>query len=234
QTTNNKQQTTNNKQQTTNNKQQTTNNKQQTTKPYLYNMLKIPKKLTRKHWSNIIFVVVLLLIFFTPAGTFVKVKLNQAKMLFVSPSSIEEAERVVLSNFQWNLVDTNGKVVNFQEMEGNIILVNFWATWCPPCIAEMPSLHNLHKDYGDKITFLFVANDTKEKVNTYLEKNNYNLPVYYATGNAPKEMQSNSIPTTFLIDDQGKIVMKEIGAANWNSTNVRTQIDELLAFSLAE
>ncbi|KAB8154892.1 redoxin family protein [Kordia sp. TARA_039_SRF] len=197
-------------------------------------MLKIPKKLTKKHWGNIIFVVVLALILFTPAGTFVKVKLNQAKMLFVNPSSIEEAERVVLSDFQWNLVDSKGKAINFQQMEGNIILLNFWATWCPPCIAEMPSLHNLYKDYGDKITFLFVANDEKKNVEAYLKKNTYDLPVYYAAENAPKEIQSNSIPATFLIDDQGKIVMKEIGSANWNSTNVRTQIDELLAFSLAE
>ncbi|AXG70845.1 thiol-disulfide oxidoreductase ResA [Kordia sp. SMS9] len=191
-------------------------------------------KLTKKHWYNIIFVVVLVLIIFTPVGTFVKIKFNQAKMLFFSPTNIEVSERVVISDFDWNLVDSNGKPVNFQEMEGNIILVNFWATWCPPCVAEMPSLNNLYVDYKDKITFVFLANDTMKSVEAYLEKNTYDFPVYYSKEKEPIELQSSSIPTTYLIDDQGTIVMKEVGAYNWNSTSVRNQIDELLAFSLAE
>lgn len=191
-------------------------------------------KLTRKHWSNIIFVVVIALIIFTPVGTFVKVKLNQAKMLFFSPDSIELAERVTVSDFQWNLVDSSGKMVNFKEMEGDVILVNFWATWCPPCVAEMPSLNKLYADYKDKITFVFLANDKIKNVEAYLEKNGYDFPVYYSKDNEPTELQSPSIPTTYLIDDQGSIVMKEVGSYNWNSTNVRNQIDELLAFSLAE
>jgi len=191
-------------------------------------------KLKRKHWSNIIFVAIIALIIFTPIGTFVKVKLNQAKMLFFSPSAIEEINRVNISNFDWNLVDSSGKTVNFKEMEGDIILVNFWATWCPPCVAEMPSLNELYKDYGDKITFVFLANDKIKSVNSYLKKNEYNLPVYYSKDNEPEELRSPNIPTTYLIDDQGNIVMKEVGSYNWNSINVRNQIDEMLAFLLAE
>ena len=155
-------------------------------------------------------------------------------MLFFSPSAIEEINRVNISNFDWNLVDSSGKTVNFKEMEGDIILVNFWATWCPPCVAEMPSLNELYKDYGDKITFVFLANDKIKSVNSYLKKNEYNLPVYYSKDNEPEELRSPSIPTTYLIDDQGNIVMKEVGSYNWNSTNVRNQIDEMLAFLLAE
>lgn len=191
-------------------------------------------KLTKKHWINIIFVVVIALIIFTPVGTFVKIKLNQAKMLFFHPSSIEDAKRVTISDFDWNLTDSSGKTVNFKEMEGNIILVNFWATWCPPCVAEMPSLAKLYADYGDKISFVFMTKDKTEVVNTFFKKNGYDFPVYSTRANVPKELESPSIPTTYLIDDQGKIVMKEIGSYNWNSTNVRNQIDELLAFSLAE
>ena len=191
-------------------------------------------KLTKKHWSNIIFVAVLVLILFTPVGTFLKVKLNQAKLLFVNPSSIEVEEREVVNEFNWKLIDETGRTFNFQEMEGEIVLINFWATWCPPCIAEMPSLQKLHDDYGKKITFMFVANDDPEKVRSFMEENNYDLPVYYAASDVPSKLYSRSIPATFLLDDQGKIVMKEIGSSNWNSQNVRRQIDELIAFSLAE
>ena len=98
----------------------------------------------------------------------------------------------------------------------------------------MPSLNALYSDYKDKIKFVFVANDQKSKVDAYLEKNNYDLPVYYSSEKAPTELYSNSIPATFLIDDRGKIVMKEIGSSDWNSTKVRNQINELVAFSLAE
>ncbi len=154
--------------------------------------------------------------------------------MVTNPSSIEEADREAVGDFNWNLVDSQGKTVNFQEMEGNVVLINFWATWCPPCIAEMPNLNELYTDYKDKISFVFVANDNVKSVNAYLKKNNYNLPVYYTSDDAPTALYSKSIPATFLIDDQGKIVMKEIGSSDWNSTNVRNQIDELLAFSLAE
>lgn len=190
--------------------------------------------IAKKHWSNILFVIVIALIIFTPVGSYVKVKLNQMKLIFSNPSSIEEAKRVTVSDFNWNLVDGSGKIVNFQEMEGEIVLVNFWATWCPPCIAEMPSLNELYADYKDKIRFVFVASDEVKNVNSYFEKNNFNLPVYYTSEKAPTELYANSIPATFLIDDRGKIIMKEIGSSDWNSKNVRNQIDELLAFSLAE
>ncbi|EDP95911.1 TlpA disulfide reductase family protein [Kordia algicida OT-1] len=190
--------------------------------------------ITKKLRNNIIFFVAIALLLFTPLGTFVKVQLLKVYVAVSSPASIEETNREVVNDFHWNLVDSSGKNVNFQEMEGEIILINFWATWCPPCIAEMPNLNKLHKDYGDKIKFLFVANDAVEKVNAYLGKNQYNLPVYYSSEKAPKELYSNSIPATFLIDDRGKIIMKKIGVSNWNSETVRNQIDELLAFSLAE
>ncbi|WP_046744508.1 TlpA family protein disulfide reductase [Kordia zhangzhouensis] len=191
-------------------------------------------KYIRIQWSNLLFVLVLVLLLFTPVGTYVKVKLNQAKLWFVNPSTIEIAKRESISNFNWNLVDNEGKQINFQQMEGEVVLVNFWATWCPPCIAEMPSLQELYADYGKRIKFLFVANDQPQKVSSFLKENGYNLPVYYAKSEVPKELYSRSIPATFLIDDQGNIVMKEIGSSNWNSQNVRKQIDELIAFSLAE
>lgn len=190
--------------------------------------------ITKKLRNNIIFFSMIGLLLFTPVGTFVKVQLMKIFIMVSSPSSIEEADRVTVSDFNWNLVDSSGKIVNFQEMEGEIVLINFWATWCPPCIAEMPNLNELYKDYKDKITFVFVASDNVKNVNSYLEKNQYDLPVYYASENAPTELYSKSIPATFLLDDYGKIVMKKIGSSDWNSTNVRNQIDELLAFSLAE
>lgn len=191
-------------------------------------------KITKKQWNNIVFFIVLALLIFTPVGTYVKVQLMKLKVMVTNPSSIEEANRVTIRNFDWSLSDNQGKTVNFQEMEGEIVLVNFWATWCPPCVAEMPNLQALYEDYKHKINFVFVANDKVANVNAFLKKYQYDFPVYYALNDVPTALYSKSIPATFLIDDHGKIVMKEIGSSDWNSENVRKQIDELLAFSIAE
>ncbi|WP_407918676.1 TlpA family protein disulfide reductase [Flavobacterium xinjiangense] len=108
------------------------------------------------------------------------------------------------------------------------MFINFWATWCPPCIAEMPSFQNLYANYQDKIIFLFVTTDSFEKANTFMNKENLTLPVYQSITNPPLEMESSTIPATFLIDKQGNIVLAKIGTANWNSDSFRGKLDQLL------
>ena len=109
------------------------------------------------------------------------------------------------------------------------MFINFWATWCPPCIAEMPDLQELYNDYGEKITFLFVTNEDRETVSSFFTKKEYNLPAYQAIQKAPEQLYSRSIPATYLINKQGEIVINKTGAASWNSKKVRSQIDQLLS-----
>ena len=103
-----------------------------------------------------------------------------------------------------------------------------WATWCPPCVAEMPSLQDLYNDYKDQVVFVFVTSEGAEKVTPFMEKNNYNLPIYNMMSKEPDLLSTQSIPTTYLINKKGEIVIKKTGAANWNSTKVRNQLDELI------
>jgi peroxiredoxin len=92
----------------------------------------------------------------------------------------------------------------------------------------MPSIQKLYDSYKNEVVFLFVANDKVEKVNSYLKENNYTFPVHFEITNTPAELISSSIPTTFIIDKSGKIVMEKKGAANWNSDKVRAVLDKLL------
>ncbi|MFV8271313.1 TlpA family protein disulfide reductase [Flavobacterium sp. GT2N3] len=184
---------------------------------------KTPKRATIK---NIVFIVFLALLLFSPLGTFVKVQIS--RLLALSPTTLPATEQKKLSTYQWQLIDNNGKVVYLEEFKGKIIFINFWATWCPPCIAEMPGMQKLYSDYQDKIVFLFVTTDSFEKANAFLIKENLNLPIFQSVSNPPLEMESSTIPATYLIDQETNVVLEKIGAADWNSDSFRRKLDDLL------
>ncbi|MFV8346948.1 TlpA family protein disulfide reductase [Flavobacterium sp. ZB4P13] len=184
---------------------------------------KTPKKSTIQ---NIAFILFIALLLFSPLGTFLKIQVN--RLIAFSPKTIAVTDQKMLSTYQWQLVDATGKSVTLEEYKGKIIFINFWATWCPPCIAEMPSMQKLYADYQDKIVFLFVTTDSFERANAFLVKENLTLPVYQSITNPPLEMESSTIPATYLIDKQGNVIVAKIGAANWNSDSFREKLDHYI------
>ena len=109
-----------------------------------------------------------------------------------------------------------------------MVLVNFWATWCPPCIAEMPSMQLLYEDYKDKIEFVFVSNEEFSVINEFVSKKGYTFDVYKPITKYPRAFDVKSIPRTFVIAKNGRIVIDKTGAANWNSKAVRNAIEKLI------
>jgi hypothetical protein len=93
----------------------------------------------------------------------------------------------------------------------------------------MPSMQDLYNDYGDKVTFMFVTSDDRQKVENFLKRKNLDLPVYYPASETPETLKSKLLPTTYIINKEGKIVVAETGAADWNSSKTRTLIDGLLS-----
>jgi thiol-disulfide isomerase/thioredoxin len=184
---------------------------------------KTPKKSTLQNIAFILFIVLLL---FSPLGTFVKIQLN--RLIAFSPKTIAVTDQKMISSYQWQLLDATGQRVSLETYKGKIIFINFWATWCPPCIAEMPSMQKLYADYQDKIVFLFVTTDSFEKANVFMLKENLTLPVYQSVTNPPLEMESSTIPATYIIDQQGNVIVSKIGNANWNSDSFREKLDALL------
>jgi len=144
----------------------------------------------------------------------------------MSPSLENDVKQI--KDYNWLLKDLKGNTFNFNSSKNKVTLVNIWATWCPPCIAEMPSLQELSNDYKDKIDILIVSNEDKEIVSKFIKSNNYDFPVYLSYGNTPESFNVRSIPRTFLLDKEGNIIIDETGAANWNSDKVRSTIDKLL------
>ena len=150
------------------------------------------------------------------------------RLISFSPSEKAEENRETLENYNWNLIQLNGEDFNFSQSKGKVTLVNFWATWCPPCVAEMPSFQKLYDDYGDKVDFYFVTSEKSEKVEKFMKKNEYTLPIFLQKYEAPEHLQSQALPTTYLISKLGEIVIDETGAADWNSKKMRALLDKQL------
>ena len=128
--------------------------------------------------------------------------------------------------------DLKGNIIQLSDLRGKVILLNIWATWCPPCIAEMPDLQRLYDSFQDEnLVYIFLSvDDNKEQVKEFLERKEFTLPIYFPASSLPREIESNTIPSTYVIDKQGRIVMKRKGMAKYNSRSfkakVRTYLDE--------
>ena len=180
----------------------------------------------KKHGSNVLFGCFIILLIIPQTRMPIQVFLQRT--ISLSPSEILKEDRIVLKSYNWNLIDTTSKSLNLKQSKGSVILINYWATWCPPCIAEMPAMQNLYDLYGNQVDFYFITNDYPNKVSNYLKTENYKLPVYFQAGKSPVILESNSLPTTFLLSKEGEIVMKKVGAARWNASKVHHTIDKLL------
>jgi len=141
--------------------------------------------------------------------------------------SFNDAHQVQIQDYHWRLAAPDGTVFNFEDTKGKVVLVNFWATWCPPCIAEMPSLELLYKDYKDDVEFVFVSNEAASVIDSFKSKNGYRFVVYKPISKYPKAFNVTNIPRTFLIDKTGRIVIDKTGASNWNSDAFRATIEKL-------
>lgn len=184
-------------------------------------------KISKSQIKNILFLILIGLALIPQTRKPIQVLLNKGFALF-SPSTIKTSKQVVLTDYNWKLKDEKGDVIHFNKVKGKVVLVNFWATWCPPCIAEMPSLHKLYDDYKDKIEFVFVSNEDRSVVRKFLNDKAYDFDVFEPITAYPNVFDVSSIPRTFLIDKTGHIIIDKTGAANWNSDSVRQTIDELL------
>ncbi|MCL6267903.1 TlpA family protein disulfide reductase [Flagellimonas myxillae] len=184
-------------------------------------------KFSKEQINNGIWILAIVLLLFTPIGFHVKVLAG--KLFSSSADVVVVSKRETLKDYQWDLVDLDGNPFNFENTKGKVVLINFWATWCPPCVAELPSLDRLHTKYKDKVFFAFVANDEKGKVRSFLTKREYELPVYFETSKTPDLLVSRSIPATYILSKSGKVAVREIGAVKWDSQSTKALLDELLA-----
>ncbi|MGV3508550.1 MAG: TlpA family protein disulfide reductase, partial [Sphingobacteriaceae bacterium] len=125
---------------------------------------------------------------------------------------------------------SSGEKINISEPGDKVIFLNLWATWCPPCIAEMPSIQALKNKVINKdgVVFLMadVDSDLKKSV-AFMQKKKYTFDVYAPASTIPETLFSGTIPTTVIINKEGKIVFQHEGMADYDSEEMVKFINDL-------
>ncbi|MEM1093406.1 MAG: TlpA disulfide reductase family protein [Bacteroidota bacterium] len=111
-----------------------------------------------------------------------------------------------------------GESIVLGEFNDRPVFLNLWATWCPPCLAEMPGIQKLYNEVGDEVAFVMLSLDEgDEEVEAFIEAKGYTMPVYRLEGPLPSVYQAPVLPTTFVISPEGRIVLREEGMARYNT-----------------
>lgn len=148
-----------------------------------------------------------------------------AETMLVETESSLETENILFKSI-------NGEIIDLKDQSGKVVFINFWATWCPPCIAEMPTIQKLYTHFkdDDRILFLLVDVDNKpDRSQKFMDKRKFDLPVYTAVSAIPHILLTGAIPTTVVLNKNRKIVFKHEGTADYSNEEFINYIKELAA-----
>lgn len=154
---------------------------------------------------------------------------TKLKELFLPVAAIESAVTLKDEDYDVQLKGINVPSTNLKNLKGNkLVFLNFWGTWCAPCREEWPTIQNLYEARKDKIDFVLIAmQDKEEDVVKFMKEKGYTAPVYIAQSPVSKNILPKSFPTTFLLDKNGRILLKEDASKDWNSKSVNDFIDNV-------
>lgn len=187
------------------------------------------KSLLNKVYNILFFGLLIFFIFSTDAKSWVLRQMISIGLF--KPDIQQEGIKSEGANVAFSFHDENGNIISTNDLKGKVVFINFWATWCPPCRAEMPSLNEMYnklKD-DDRYVFLFINEDEDpSKATAYLQKSNFSMPVITRAGQIPAQIFSGTLPTTVVLNKEGKIVMKKEGLANYNNKDFLKQLEDLL------
>lgn len=205
------------------------------------------KRIKKTHIFNGILLVFALLMIFSP-GTKALVSQGLMKIGLFKPNLSAPKEEVngsTLADSAGNtmelsgnglspvvFMDSSGKQTDAANLKGKVVFINFWATWCPPCIAEMPSIEKLYQRFRDheQVVFLMVDVDNQMvKSEAFMAKRKFSLPVHVPVGQIPGHWLGSSIPTTVILDKNGMIAARHEGMADYSRQEVVDFINELIA-----
>jgi cytochrome c biogenesis protein CcmG/thiol:disulfide interchange protein DsbE len=147
----------------------------------------------------------------------------------------DEAKTGISLNYQnWgdmDLVSRDGKKTKLSAYQGRTLILNIWATWCPPCVDEMPSLQNLFIDYKTKNVLVLgqSVDDRTADAEAFAATNHLTFPLFFAdfslTNGGNSKYPSVGIPTTYVIDRRGNVTHRFVGSQDWSSPDLRRFVD---------
>lgn len=200
-------------------------------------MIKLKDKVTPSNIFTALLVVFALAMLLSPdfkglvSGNLMKIGLFQPK---VPQGPVSEMAEVIDANSETETVrfrNPEGKIIDLSAQKGKVLFINFWATWCPPCIAEMPYINQLYEEFNDqeKLMFLMVdVDNNRDKSQKFMNKKGYDLPVYTPASAIPSSYMNGSIPTTLVLNKRGEVVLKHEGMGDFSNAKFKAFLNELI------
>jgi thiol-disulfide isomerase/thioredoxin len=179
--------------------------------------------------TDIIFIILIVSLLIPNSRTAIMAFVNNIKAKIIQPKIKDESIVLSEQDYNWQLSDLKGNTINFSEFQDKVVFINFWATWCGPCVGEMPEIQKFYDNFknNENVIFLIVSNEDKAVIQNFIDNKGYTFPVYTSMSNPPRAFDSNSIPTSFLISKSGKIVMRQVGVANWGGEKIQKTVTKL-------
>tara|TARA_R110000868_G_scaffold296012_1_gene556255 strand:- start:2006 stop:2629 length:624 start_codon:yes stop_codon:yes gene_type:complete len=185
----------------------------------------------KKNAFTIVMVIIVGIMFFSPDAKSFVLRQLMATGLFNASMDKKDTANASQAKMDFDFTDEKGNVQNTASLRGKVVFINFWASWCPPCRAEFPSIETLYSKFKNNpdIFFLPLNEDSELSLGKeYLDKERYSLPIYKTSGNIPGEIFSGALPTTVVLDKNGKVRFHHTGFANYASGQFVKQIEELI------
>ncbi|MGM0437314.1 MAG: TlpA family protein disulfide reductase [Bacillota bacterium] len=154
---------------------------------------------------------VLSLIFIFLLGSFTLVNFQQTSAAEIGTEVGKKAPNFTLKNM-------DNQEVTLRELEGQKVFINFWASWCPPCKAEMPDIQKLYENYGEDIKIIAVnLEEEKTKIENYLENENLDFTILLDKNKkVANQYLIRAIPTSYFLDENGIIIEKNLGVLSYD------------------
>lgn len=185
----------------------------------------------RKNGLSMLMMIALGILVLHPDAKSFMLKQFMATGFFNASIAEKEIATTKESTFDFDFYDEKGNAFNTSSLRGKVVFINFWASWCPPCRAEFPSIEELYAKFKDSpdVYFLTVNEDKDFSIaKSYMSKEKYIIPFFKTNGAVPAELYTGSLPTTIVLDKNGNIRYKNEGFANYSSDKFIQQMQELI------
>jgi len=181
-----------------------------------------------KHWGviGVIFLTLYLTGLHTHVAAFAqRMVLETGLMTPDTELPIEDQKRI---DYNLKLRNIDGSGIHLSELKDKVLFINIWATWCAPCIAEMPGIQDLYDQIEhEDIAFVMLSMDNDpEKASKFIDRKEYTFPVYTPASRVPEVFRAPSIPTTFVVSKEGKIISKKVGMAKYNKQSFKKFLEK--------
>ena len=125
------------------------------------------------------------------------------------------------ADYDWTIRALEGDPIELEAFRGRVLFINLWASWCTPCVREMETIEGLRARLSDTdVEFLIVAAEAERPVRRHLRKYSYDLPIYLEVDQIPAAFGLRGLPTTWVVDREGRILILRHGEAVWDTDEV--------------